>query len=116
MAELEVEGDELVLRLAWTEKAAAVHGDPRVPLSSVRRVQVLEDAHEPADHGFRIGERLPGVVEVGTILEGGRKLFAAVHHDTPRGLRLEFEGASYDEWIVGSADPEGVITALHLPH
>ena len=115
MAELAVEGDELVLHLAWTEKAAAVHGDPRAPVSSVRRLEVLEDAHEPADHGFRIGERLPGVVEVGTILEGGRKHFAAVHHDTPRGVLVVFEGTAYDEWIVGCADPEGVIASLGLP-
>lgn len=115
MAELVVEGDELVLHLAWTEKAAAVHGDPRAPLSSVRRLEVLEDAHEPADLGFKIGERLPGVVEVGTILEEGRKHFAAVHHNTPRGVLVVFEGAPYDEWIVGCEDPEAVIARLHLP-
>jgi uncharacterized protein len=112
MAELEVEGDELVLRLSIGEKAAGAHGDPRVPLSSLQRVQVLEDAHEPADHGWKIGERLPGVVEVGTILENGRKIFAAVHHTTPRGVMLVFDGADYDEWIVGCADPESVAARL----
>ena len=71
MAELQVEGDELVLHLSLGEKAASVHADPRVPLSALQRVEVLEDAHEPADHGWRVGERLPGVVEVGTIFEGG---------------------------------------------
>lgn len=112
MAELKVEGDEIVLHLSLGEKAAAVHGDPRVPLSSLRRVEVLEDAHEPADHGWRIGERLPGVVEVGTILDGGRKIFAAVHHGTPRGVMLSFEGTGYDEWVVGCTDPESVVAML----
>ncbi len=35
-----------------------------------------------------------------------QRLFAAVHHDTPRGLRIDFDGADYDAWIVGCPDPE----------
>jgi hypothetical protein len=114
MAELQVEDGELVLHLSLGEKAASIHGDPRSPLSAVRSIEVLDDAHEPADHGFRVGERLPGVVEVGAIFEGGQKIFAAVHHDTPRGVLVRFEGANFDEWIVGCADPEAVIAGLSL--
>lgn len=108
MAELRVEGDQLVLHLTRLEKLEAVHADLRAPLSSVRSVEVLEDAHEPADHGFKVGERLPGVSEVASIEGGGQRLFAVVHHDTPRGLRIVFEGTDYDAWIVGCADPESV--------
>ena len=36
MAELQVEGGELVLHLSRPEKAEAVHGDLRVPVSSGR--------------------------------------------------------------------------------
>lgn len=109
MAQLQVAGGELVLRLSVLEKAGGVHGDPRVPLSAVRSVEVLQDAHRPADGGIRIGTRIPRVIELGTFyLRGGRKIFAAVHHDTPRGLRVVLEGCSYDEWIVGAADPETV--------
>jgi len=115
MAKLEMDGGELVLRLSLGEKVVGVHGDPRVDVSSVRHVEILDDAHSPADHGFKVGERIPGVVEVGTILGGGKKLFAAVHHNTPRGLRILFEGAHYDEWIVGCDDPEGVAAELSLP-
>ena len=43
MAELDVDGDDLVLRLSFGEKAAAVHGDPRAPLSALRRIEVLDD-------------------------------------------------------------------------
>lgn len=108
MAELRVEGDELVLHLSRLEELEGVHGELRVPLSAVRGVEVLDDAHEPADHGFKVGERLPGIVEVGTVRTGGQKIFAAVHRDTPRGVRVLLEGVSYDEWIVGCADPEAV--------
>jgi hypothetical protein len=115
MAQLRVEGGELVLHLSGFEKAGAVHGDLRVPLSALRGVEVLDDAHGPVDRGFKIGTRIPRVVEDGTIHTGGRKIFAAVHHDTPRGVRVLLEGASHDEWIVGCADPEAVAAGLSSP-
>ena len=117
MAELRIEGGELVLHLTWAEKVEGVHGDLRAPLSAVRGVEVLDDAHAPVGihAGIKIGTRIPGVVEVGTVQGRTQRLFAAVHHDTPRGLRVRLEGTSYDEWIVGCADPESVAAALGLP-
>jgi hypothetical protein len=117
VAELRVEGGELVLHLAGVEKVEGVHGDLRAPLSAVRAVEVLEDAHAPVgvSAGIKIGTRLPGVVEVGTVQGATKRLFAAVHRDTPRGLRVRLAGSSYDEWIVGCADPEAVAASLGLP-
>ena len=115
MAELRVEGDELVLHLSGTEKLEAVHGDLRAPRSAVRSVEVLDDAHEPADRGFKVGERLPGYSEVAIVRAGGQKLFAVVHHDTPRGVRIDFDGTDYDAWIVGSADPESLKQRIEQP-
>jgi hypothetical protein len=115
VAELKVEGGELVLHLSGPEKAEAVHGDLRAPLSAVRGVEIIENAHKPADHGFKIGMRVPGVAEVAIVRGGGRKIFAAVHHDTPRGVRVLLEGTSYDEWIVGCANPEAVAAGLPRP-
>jgi plasmid stabilization system protein ParE len=108
MAELQVEGDELVLRLSRIEKLEAMHGDLRAPRSAVRSIEVLEDAHEPADHGLKMGERLPGYSEVAIVRTRGRKVFAVVHPDTPRGVQINVEGIGYDAWIVGSADPESL--------
>jgi uncharacterized protein len=112
MAELRVEGGDLVLHLSTAEKIGGVHGDFRVPLSAVHSVEVLPDAHGPADGGIKLGTRIPGNIEVGTIWGGGRKVFAAVHPDTPRGVRVVLEGSSYREWIVGCADPETVAQAI----
>lgn len=116
MATLELSGDELVLHLSVAEKVEGVHGDLRVPLSSVRAVEVLDDAHGPVGirAGIKIGTRIPGVIEVGTIQGRRKRLFAAVHHDTPRGVRVRLEGSSYDEWIVGCADPEAVAARIGL--
>jgi hypothetical protein len=113
MAELSVEGNELVLRLSRAERLESLHGDLRVPLGSVRSVEVLEDAHVPADvPGWRTGTRIPRVVEVATVSAQGRRIFAAVHHDTPRGVRVRLDGQAQEEWVVGCADPEDVVRAL----
>jgi hypothetical protein len=117
MAELQVEGNELVLHLSGVEKVEGVHGDLRAPLAAVKGVEVLDDAHAPAGirAGLKVGTRIPGVIEVGTVRGRTKKLFAAVHHDTPRGVRVLLDGANFDEWIVGCADPEGVVARLALP-
>ena len=118
MAVLRIEGGDLALHLSAAEKIGAVHGDMRVRLAAVSRVEVLEDAHEPADHGIKLGTRIPGRTEVGTVRGDGRNIFAAVLPDTPRGLRIVLDGSFYHEWIVGCADPESVarqITADPAP-
>jgi hypothetical protein len=85
MAGLHLDGDELVLHLSGAEKAEA---------------------------GFKVGMRVPGVATVATVRGHGEKVFVAVHRDTPRGVRVHLEGAPWDEWIVGCADPEAVAATL----
>jgi hypothetical protein len=83
----------------------------------VQASEVLDDAHGPVGlgAGVKVGTRIPGVIEVGTIRGLKRKMLAAVHRDTPRGLRVRLEGADHDEWIVGCADPEAVLATLAWP-
>jgi hypothetical protein len=95
VAELQLDGAELVLHLSGAEKAEAVHGDLRVPLSALRGVEVLDDAHgwTGVGVGFKVGMRVPGVATVATVRGHGEKMFVAVHGDTPRGVRVRLEGA-----------------------
>jgi len=113
MAELVVEADTLVLHLSPREKFEGIHGDLRAPLSAVDRVEVLDNAHKAADIGVRMGTRIFGVIEVGTIRGRGKKLFAAVHHDTPQGVRVVLSGLDQDEWIIGCADPHAVAASIN---
>jgi len=108
MAELCVDGDELVLRLSDSERFEGVHGDLGAPLSVVRALVGVDDAHERTDHGLKVGTRLRGVIEVGKVLRGSERVFAVVHPNTPGGVRADVDGANWDAWIVGCADPEGV--------
>jgi hypothetical protein len=112
MAELRRDGDELVVTLSVAEKAEAVHGDIRVPASSVREVEVLDDAVHAVPGLKTVGAAWPGRFAIGTFRGGTGKVFAAVHHDTPRGVRVALEGANFDALVVGCEDPEEVVRNL----
>ncbi len=79
------------LRLSAVEKAEAVHGDLHVPVSAVRSIEVIDDAHGMTSirSGFKVGMRVPGRATVAVVRRAGPKLFVAVHHDTPRGVRVQ---------------------------
>jgi hypothetical protein len=111
MADLRVEGADLVLGLTPLEKVESVHGEVRVPISSVTKVEVLDDA-VAAVHGFRVGTGIPGAVAVGTFTARGAKTFAVVHHNTPRGLRISLSNAQYDQLIVGCDNPDAVAAGI----
>ena len=112
MAQLDRDGDDLVVRLSTEEKAEAAHGDVRVPVSAVQRVEVVDDAlHAVSAWTKTVGASIPGQLLVGTFHSDG-KAFVAVHHHTPRGVRVTLEGANFDELLVGCDDPEGVIQQL----
>ena len=94
------------LTLSAVEKAESVHGDIRVPVSTVRGLEVLPDViHEV--HGMKFPARAGREIAIGTFYRepNKTKTFAVVHHDTPRGLRLSLEGADFAELIVGCEDP-----------
>ncbi len=113
MAQLVVSGSDLTLKLTTAERVEGIHGDLRAPLASVTGVEVLDDAHGAADViGLKAGTRIPGVIEVASVHGVTTTIFAAVHHDTPRGVRVSFADQPYDAWIVGCADPETVAASL----
>jgi hypothetical protein len=103
VADLDVEGDELVLHMRTLEKAEGVHGDIRVPLSAVTAVRFVEDPW-PELRGIRApGTGLPGVIAVGTRRGGFGKDFAAVHGKGP-AVVVELDGAEYGRLVVTSDD------------
>jgi hypothetical protein len=113
MAELTREGDELVVHLSVAEKAEALHGDIRVPMSAVRQLEVVDDAvHAVNAFTKSVGSAWPGMFVIGTFHSAGSKVFAVVHHNTPRGVRVRLEGTNFDELLAGCDHPEGVVEQL----
>jgi hypothetical protein len=72
VAELQVEGVELVLHLTKGEMAEVIHGDLRAPLTDVLSVEILDDAHDAADHGMKSDTRIPGSLRLRRSTQTGR--------------------------------------------
>ncbi|WEG11272.1 PH domain-containing protein [Pullulanibacillus sp. KACC 23026] len=114
MAELIREDETLVLKLSTLEKVEGVHGDIRVPFTSVKDITILDDVIH-AVHGMKFpGSRLPGVFAMGTFISREGKTFVIVHHQNKRGVKIKLSGESYNALIVGLDDPEKVAQSLGL--
>lgn len=112
MAQLVVRDGDLVLRLTALEKAEALHGDLRVPLTAVRGVDVLDRAIAAVDGWRSPGTGVPGLLAVGTYRRGGPRTFAVVHLGTHGGVRVRLGGVEHEQWVVGCSDPEAVARDL----
>jgi hypothetical protein len=114
VAELTRDGQDLVVVLSQVEKVESVHGDVRVPMSSVRAVDVVEDAAHAVPGLKVIGSGWPGRFAIGTYSGGpdDLKTFAAVHHDHPRGLRVQLDGDRFDQLVISCEDPEAMRESL----
>jgi hypothetical protein len=83
MAELQIEDAELVLHLSSVEKMEGLHGDVRVPLSSVTGARSVDDLWQEL-RGMRApGTGVPGTLAVGTWRGGFGKDFAVVARPRP---------------------------------
>jgi len=105
MADIRVDGSDLVVVLSRLEKAEAVHGDLRVPLTSVRQVEVADRPLELI-HGVKLpGTGIPGRTAVGTWVSPDGRTFAVEHHAS-RAVVVHLEGQTYQQLIVGCDQPE----------
>jgi hypothetical protein len=117
VAELRVDGDELVLHMSGLEKAEGFHGDIRVPLRAVSEVRAVDTAW-PELRGVRApGTGLPNVIAVGTRRGGFGKDFAAVHGTGP-AVVVDLAGAEYGRFVVTVDDALGLAGQIRqaLPH
>ena len=113
MASLTVDGDQLVVQLSAWERAAAFHGDVRVPLAAVRSVAV-EPRPWDALRGIRApGTGFPGVIAYGVRrATGGRPDFAAVLRGRPV-VRVELDPPSpFARLLVWVPDADSAVSAV----
>ncbi|MFB8180910.1 hypothetical protein ACFC8N_33700 [Streptomyces sp. NPDC055966] len=83
MAEMLVTEDQVVVHLAWWEKAAARRGDVRVPLAAVCRVTVEPDWWRALRGVHERGICMAGTLSIGARCHQAGKDFAAVGRDRP---------------------------------
>jgi hypothetical protein len=109
VASLEVESDQLVIRLSAVEQAAALRREVRVPLASVSAVCAEPDPWG-ALRGIRApGTGIPGVVAYGVRrVTGGAPDFAAIH-GCGSAVRVDLTpGAPFGRLVVTVEDAERV--------
>lgn len=75
-----------MLHLSGAEKAEAVRGDLRVPVSAIRGVEVLDHAHNwtGIGAGFKVGMRVLGVASVATVRGHGERCSSQSTATPPR--------------------------------
>jgi hypothetical protein len=113
VASVEVQADELVIRLSGVEQAAAMRREVRVPLAAIESV-----CAEPDPWGALRGVRAPGTGIPGVVAYGVRRVtggapdFAAVQGCGP-AVRIDLApGAPFGRLVVTVDDTERVVAAV----
>ena len=119
VAELVVEGSQLVVRLSWWERIAAVHGNVRVPLSSVTSTRVEARAADALRQPwFRPGAGAWESLDMGYGVRGYGSGFVALRQRRRRSAVLVYldpppsRSRGFSALLVTVADPAA--TAAHI--
>jgi hypothetical protein len=113
MASLRVEGDDLVVAMSAWERAAAFHGDVRVPVGAIQSVSVEADPWK-AIRGIRApGTGWPRVIAYGVRRRvGDRPDFVAVLRNRP-AVRVELGSPSkFARLLVSVDEAQNVVRQL----
>ncbi|WUD70518.1 hypothetical protein OG937_01780 [Streptomyces sp. NBC_00510] len=107
--------DQVVVHLAWWEKAAAHHRDVRVPLEAVCRVTVEPDWWRAVRGVHERGLCISGTLCIGTRCHQAGKDFAAVRWGRP-AVYVELRPSAPFRLLASSArdDKEAEATAGHI--
>lgn len=120
MATISKQDDKLIIKLSDIEKIETIRGGFEVPLSSVSKVEVVEEPIKEVyglqpNHAKVYGMYLPGESAVGVFLNGGLKdkpAFIVIHHKDKRGVRIALDNTKYSELLIGTDNPEEIVQLL----
>lgn len=111
MAQLELDGATVTVRLSALEKVEALHRDVSFPSSAVRTARAVPNALAEV-HGLRLpGTGVPGLLLVGTFLAAGTRTFAVCHGSGP-GVVLDLHDEPFDRLVLSCDDPQETLATL----
>jgi len=103
VAQLLVEGTDLVVHLTVREKIAGFHADIRVPLSAIRSTSVPQYPWM-ALRGWRMaGVALPGKIAVGTRKHGTGFDFTCVRNQQ-RAVQIDANSGRFSRFVISVPD------------
>jgi hypothetical protein len=105
MAEIRVEGDQLVLHLTPAQKVVGFHADIRAPLTAVRSITPVEKPWLALRGRRMAGTALRGSTAIGTWIHGDRLFdFCVVRAQQP-AIQVDLNAGRFTRWLV--CRPEG---------
>jgi hypothetical protein len=101
---LELATDELVIRLSFWQRLAAVHGDVHIPATSIRGA-VVADPKWDRTIGFKVpGTAFPGFIIAGTYIKPKDSAFVYWTRSNKSVLQLNLSGRPYNRVFIGVDD------------
>ena len=107
MAQVEVVGDRLVIRLDRADRLWSFRSELQVPLAHVRGAEVDPDRARPPWSGLPVrggNGWLPGMIAAGQVREEGQWAFWDVH-DPERAVIIHLADERYDRLVIEVDDP-----------
>ena len=112
MARLVVDGEDVVVRLSWREKAAARCRDVRIPLTAVKDVRVEPDWWRALRGGRRRGLYIPGRFCLGKWQHRDGRDFVALNAADPAVCVELRRSAPFTRLAVSVPDPDEVTRTI----
>lgn len=108
MAALQIDGDELVLRLGrWERLGGLRRGDLRVPRGRIIEARNVGNAYAEVRGVRAPGTGVPGKLLLGAWRARDLKQFVAVRGRGP-GCVIDLAGERFDRWVVSEPLPQGL--------
>lgn len=108
MAQITVEGTDLVVEVQGMDKLWSLRSRLTIPLAHVRGA--TSDPGIVGDgQGLKLGgARIPGVIVAGTFRQDGERVFWDVH-DKTKAVVIELQDETYARLVVQVADPRAAV-------
>ena len=115
MAQVEVVGDRLVIRLERADRLWSFHSELEVPLAHIRGAEVDPDRARLPWSGLPVrGEHgwLPGMIAAGQVRQDGQWAFWDVH-DPERAVIIDLADERYARLVVEVDDPRATAASIN---
>lgn len=112
MAEIRIEGDELVIEQSLVDHLLSLRSTLRFPIAQVDGI-TWDPGVAAEPKGLRVpGTHIPGLVVAGTFRHEGEKVFWNIRRGT-HAVVIRLRDAEFQQLVVEVDDPQGTVDAVN---